>query len=266
VKKYILFAPVLVGAIVLGAIGWWQTARSQPLNYSLQQTPLERLNTKARAAKDDDLASVESLATALIANLIPADLPDDVRATIQTRLVAAELDYRRGRKGISEAQVVRTVNELAKEFAAPEYAKTSVSQVRFLRASMMGVFPQLLVPQRVHPNKLKEMSGGHQPLSPMGATLLTTLLLQQKLINEEFQVEPRYWHDHLQKKNTEAWRAHRENKSAATPLSASRLSARPDTAKTKELRQVIGQRLVTMTHADIVNLTSATLDQLGLPR
>lgn len=124
-KKYILFGPVLVGAIVLGTISWWQIARSEPLNDSFRQSAVERLNASAKAAKDDDVAAVESLSTTLIANLIPVELPDELRTTIQTRLVAAELDYRRGGKGIPDAQVVRTINELAKEFAAPEYAKTT---------------------------------------------------------------------------------------------------------------------------------------------
>jgi hypothetical protein len=261
-KKYILLVPVFLGAIVWGTIGWWQTARSEPLNDS--QSPVERLNVRARAAKDDDVASIENLATALVANLIPVDLPDDAKATIHSRLVAAELDHRRGRDGIPEANVMRTVNHLAREFGVPEYAKTSLSQVRLLRGSMTGVFPDLLVPQRIHPNKLKEPSS-QQPLSPMGAALITALLLQQKLINEEFQVEPKDWRGHLQKKNAAVWRTYRQNKGVAT-TPGSRLSSRPEGAKTRELRQLIADRIATMTHADIVNLTSATLDQLGIPR
>lgn len=102
-KKYILFGPVLVGAIVLGTISWWQIARSEPLNDLFRQSAVERLNASAKAAKDDDVAAVESLSTTLIANLIPVELPDELRTTIQTRLVAAELDYRRGGKGIPDA-------------------------------------------------------------------------------------------------------------------------------------------------------------------
>lgn len=81
----------------------------------------------------------------------------------------------------------------------------------------------------------------------MGATLLTALMLQQKLINEEFQVAPKDWRDHLQKRNTEVWQQYRENKGAPKPQSAPRVSSRPDSAKTKELRQLIGQRIVMRT-------------------
>lgn len=263
-KKYIPLMPVVLGSIVFGSIGWWQTARSKPLNPSLsQESPVERLNAQAQAAKGDDVASIESLATALIASLIPVDLPEEVRAKLHNRLVAAELDYRRGHQGVSEGNVLRTVNNLANEFAAPEYAKTSMSQVRFLRTSMMGVFPNLLVPERIYPNKIKE-SSMQQPLSPMGALLLTALLIQQKIINEEFQVEPKDWRDHLQKKNIEVWRTYREKKGA--PASGSRLSSRPESIKSKELRQLIEQRIATMSQTDVVNLTSATLDQLGILR
>jgi len=264
VKKYILLMPVVLGSIVLGTIGWRQTARSKPLDSSLsQEAPVEQLNARAQAVKGDDVASIDGLATVLIASLIPLDLPEDVRATLHTRLVAAEVDYRRGGQGVSEGNVLRTVNDLAKEFATPEYAKTSMSQVRFLRTSMMGVFPNLLIPQRINPNKSKE-SSSHQSLSPMGAMLLTALLIQQKLINEEFQVEPKDWRDHLQKKNLEVWRTYREKKSA--PASGSRLSTRPDGAKSKELRQLIEQRIATMSQTDVVNLTSAMLDKLGISR
>lgn len=50
-KKYILFGPVLVGAIVLGTISWWQIARSEPLNDSFRQSAVGRLNASAKARK-----------------------------------------------------------------------------------------------------------------------------------------------------------------------------------------------------------------------
>ena len=262
-KKLILVLPLVLGAVVWGTIGRRETARSEPLNDS--KSPIERLNDRARAAKDDDIASVEDLSAALIANLVPVDLPDQAKATIHMRLVAAELNYRRGHEGIPEANVSRTVNGLAQEFGAPDFAKTSVTQVRFLRASMMGVFPHLLVPQRIHANNTKQ-SSAQQRLSPMGAALLTALLIQQKLINEEFQIEPNNWRHHLQNKNAEIWRTYRENNGAAPRLSGSRLSGKSEGAKTRELRQLIQQRISTMTQTKVVSLTSETLDQLGIPR
>jgi len=56
VKKYILLMPIVLGSIVFGSIGWWQTARSKPLNPSLsQESPVERLNARAQASKDDGM-------------------------------------------------------------------------------------------------------------------------------------------------------------------------------------------------------------------
>lgn len=264
-KKYVLVVSVAFGVIILGSIGWWQSAYSEPVHRSLsKELPLEQLNARAVAARDNDAASVDDLATTLLESLVPVDLPEDAKATIKTRLVVAELDYRHGGGGIPEGNVMRTVNALARQFAVPEYAKTSMSQVRFLRANVSGVFPQLLIPQRIPSDKVKESA--RQPLSPMGATLLTALLLQQKLINEEFQVDPKDWRDHLQKRRTEMWSKYGENKGAPPQLSDSIVSSHAEGVKTRELRELILRRIATMTQADIVTLTSSTLDQLGIPR
>ena len=62
------------------------------------------------------------------------------------RFVTSEVNYRReGRGGISERKLVNSLNKVAKQLAAPDFARVSVAQVRYLRINLLTVYRALLL-------------------------------------------------------------------------------------------------------------------------
>src|SRR5262245_3264264 len=105
------------------------------------ETPYHRLNAAARAARDGSADSIDRMAEAIVSDFVPVPLSSDSRQAIQARLVRSELMYREHGQGVLEINIVRTINQLADKLSTPRYTKTTPGQVRFLRASMIGVLP-----------------------------------------------------------------------------------------------------------------------------
>jgi hypothetical protein len=260
-------------AMAVGAWAWSGSSQSrskEQLSVNKEESsesPFERLKRNSRKARNDDPASVDRLADTIIADFVPFEMSADAWAGVKARLVQAELSYRKGSKGITESDIVRSINELAVKFGAPAYAKTSPLQVRYLRASMMGMFPNLVAQEPINakaqPRKLG--SSINPRLSPFEATFLTGLLLHQKMINEDYQLEPKAWRDHLHQKNVEVWHAYHDNKGKLKLPESSGLAVSTN-PKREEMRQVIARAASTMSSADISDLVPKLLDSLGIDK
>jgi len=229
------------------------------------QTPFHRLNALARAAKkDNSAASIDKLADAVITDFIPFSLPSDLNDVIRARLVRAELSYRNGGHGISETNIVRVVNDLADRFRTPDYTKTNRAQVRFLRANMIGVIPSLLGQERDSIGKGQKKTRSMNPImSPAEAVFLTILLLDQKAMNEDFQIEPKEWRDYHNKKATELWRSNHESKGKAPKSSSMGLRLQAPNPKSEEIMRAIQQNSE-MNSIELTKLLARSLDTLGI--
>ena len=227
----------------------------------------DMIDEKARKAKGSDEAAVRELADEVFASSHFGEIPVDVLEQVKKRVVAHEVKYRQGKKGVKEKDIVKMVNELADKVGAPDYAKTSDLQVRSLRARLMTGYPNFISPADAEGKRglKKRVGAGMNPeVSPLEAVFVAGVLLEQKMINEEFQHNPKAWEEKLKKKELKNWQAaerRREGRGQGKPQLA--VSANP---KAREMRGVIAQSPVRMSPTALVNIVDDTLDALGIER
>lgn len=102
-------------------------------------------------------------------------------------LVNAEIEWNRGRRrGVEENNVVKIVNRLADALGAPQYAHTTLPEVRRLRVQTLLLHASFanLQPMYRRQDSAKDFS---PTLSPVQALHLVGLMIIQKLENPEFQ-------------------------------------------------------------------------------
>jgi hypothetical protein len=199
-RKKVVFLSLVVCALVAGAIwlGGRSSAESQPApaQGDAALTPLERLNAKARAARSHDETAVRELVdesfNVVALNNGPAGMAD----AIKERLTRAEMNWRKGAtRGVSDADVERTVNHLADRFNAPEYARTNRYEVRLLHTALLPYLPDFI--GRDNSGAPAQRSVGssinHERMSPLEAAFVTAMLLTQKQTNPFYQLT----HDEL---------------------------------------------------------------------
>ncbi len=221
------------------------------------QARFASFNSKARLAKSGDERAVRDLADQVFTEFGYSEVAGAL-SLFKDRLVRAEVNYRRtGNGGIPERNVVRMLNGLSKKLGAPDYARVSVRQVRYLRVNLLPVFPSFIGRSST---KQSDKSIINSEMSPLEATGLTLLLVTQKLGNEDFQVTPEEWTAKQYQKTVAKWEAHR-NGIPAPMEESTRAVARVETGRTKELKAVFLNRA-----ADVLPSIDRSLEALGIPR
>lgn len=157
--------------------------------------PYKELDGAARLAngRSDD-ASVRGLADAVFS--FPRALPrapEAIENVVKDRLVRAETAYRNGlQQGVLERDIVELFNSVSDRLGLPSYAKTSLQQVRTLRMQLALSSPAFMASGLANPN-MKVGESIPESMSPLQAIHLINSLLDQKVINPEYQVEPAEW-------------------------------------------------------------------------
>lgn len=226
------------------------------------------INEKAKKARGGQEQAVCELADEVLNTPYFAEMPDDIRQAVKQRVLRHEMDYRKNKKGVKEEQIVHTVNKLAGKFELPDYVKTSPLQVRVLRAKLRVGYPDFIAQEIAPQNRgLKKKVGSrlNPQMSPLEAVFTTAVLLQQKLLNEDFQVAPGAYADKLHKKELEEWQAARERRQSDAAHSKSQLGF-VEKGKYRELREAIARKAAGMSASDLLNLPDETLDALGIKR
>lgn len=181
---------------------------------------------------------------------------NDALSVVNERLVSSEVKYRReGRGGISEGRLVNSLNKLTKQLAAPDFARVSVAQVRYLRVNLLAVCPSLISDsgeRRLGRSIIKT------DMSPLEAAALSLILVTQKLSNEDFQVTPREWDRNSYQKQVAKWKAFRSGRPAALRQKLKAIEA-TESAKSKELRQAFTNHA-----SDIEALVDSALTEIGI--
>lgn len=157
--------------------------------------PYKQLDSAASLVKaDTDQQSIRALADAVFA--FPRALPpppEMILTAVKDRLVAAEIAYRTGKQGgVFERDIVKLVNSLAEKFGVPSYGKTGLTQVRVLRMQLALSSPIFMGAGLTH-DKMQVGESVPQQMSPLQAAHLINSLVDQKLINPDFQVPPEEW-------------------------------------------------------------------------
>ena len=262
-KRILLFSMIGASGLGLVALCLVKGAPAKGQNASQQgdtnvgMSSFVRMNNQARAARGGQEVPVRELADSVFIAIGVGTDENGPADELKERVVRAELNYRHGvGKGIPEGNVVRLVNELARKFDAPGYARTGLGEVRKLRMGMFSYLPHLIngqskrAPQQVGTSISREMS-------PLEAVYVTTLMLEQKRYNDEYQVTPK----------ERAAKKHNAKGTAASPVSTeARLSVEPASARQKEMADLISRGLSNKTAAELLELTHKSLDVLGVDR
>lgn len=169
-------------------------AQVTPQNTSGFVNPHEQLDRTARMVKSDDYEPTRALADAVFAfpRMLPR-APETIENVIKDRLVLAELAYHRGtQEGIRERDIVKLVNSVTDKLGVPSYAKTSLRQLRVLRMQLALSSPSFMA-AGLTTQDMKVGDSISDRMSPLQAVHLINSLVDQKLINPDFQVEPEEW-------------------------------------------------------------------------
>lgn len=235
-----------------------------------REDPLAGLNRKATASKGKDRNAIDDLTGEVVTTFAPPDLPFFTQEGIKERVGEAELNYRKGvDKGISEVKVAKTVNELADKFALPDYAKVSVAMVRTARVVLMLQVPALIGQDNPADKKQKKKIGSsiNRSMSPVEATALTLFLLQQKSLNEAYQVSHKEFYENLNQKQMEKWAETRGQRDGTAPNAQTgpSMTAKSNT-KTEAISRAVKKAAAEMRPDDLLNLADSSLDTLGIKR
>lgn len=243
-------------ALLLGVI-WFS---SGPVAKSKAPFSPGSLEEKARKAKGGDEDAVRDV-TDQIFYLYGQVLPPEVADEVKERVVRAEIDYQKNRKGgVRETNVVEAVNFLAEKFHAPDFAKTDHRQVKVLRARLKSQAPSFFAPDAENKKGLKKKLGEpmNPEVSPLEATGLTLAMLTQKVLNDEYQQTPKEFAIRTCRKAS--WlEVDREGPAYAVvpPRQAEKRSA---------AIHVVVEGLKHMSIADAIYLADGALDKLGIKK
>jgi len=157
--------------------------------------PYKELDEAARLANSSvDDVSLRGVADAVFR--FPRALPrapEAIENVIKDRLVRAEIAYRNGTQpGVLERDIVALFNSIGDKLGLPSYSKTSSQQVRVLRMQLALSSPLFMAPGLIRGN-MKVGESVSESMSPLQAAHLISSLVDQKIINPEYQVEPAEW-------------------------------------------------------------------------
>jgi hypothetical protein len=152
-----------------------------------QRLSFQHVSDKARTAT----ASRPPTVRALVDEVFDRSLFGGASTQLRDRIYRADLEFRRGTHGgthgaIPEAVLVQSANDLVKAYGAPDFAGTTVAQVRAFREMTRQLVPYLGAENGVQRQLQSAMS-------PVEAVYVATMLATQKMHNPHFQVPPEEW-------------------------------------------------------------------------
>lgn len=159
---------LILGIVALSAKIIVTTTKSQTADISNERERVSSFNRKALLARTGDEQAVGDFADEVFSQFAPPEA-SDAFPLFKDRVVRAEVNYRRtGKGGVKERDVAGALNGLAQEMGAPDYAKVSVRQLRFLRLNAMGVLPGLVTQPKRGQSKKSVIDSEMSPLEAFG--------------------------------------------------------------------------------------------------
>jgi hypothetical protein len=236
--------------VILGTTGYAQMTNPQ--------SPMQRLEAKAQLAKADAPNTIEDLSHEVMVSPHLYRFPPSVSDVLEHNLSRAELAYRNHTgPGVSEAQLLTIAGILEKEFHVPTYARTTAAQIRTLRILMVLNNPSFMGAGIMSPGA--KVGDSIQPiLSPLQAFHLLRVLIDQKVVNPDFQ-DPSL--DiaalHQQRLNQSI------NQTAPATGSPRSISVRTN-PHSAEMRSVISSHAQAMSVEDGYSLANQIIEALGM--
>jgi hypothetical protein len=263
---------ILVLAVVSIAIAAWLfTARThaQTRNNDPWQVggPNKVIDSAARELSPENETSVRTLTEAVFSTYphVFGQIPAPFDSGIKDALTHAELAHLQGsRPGVSEQDVANLVNMWADRLHLPQYAKTSAKQVRVLRMSLAVASPVFMGRNIADPGSNSAQI--NPELSPLQAIHLTSVLLDQKFLDPDYQVTPEEWERTFQQKQVEKIQRQAALAKAATTSGQPGvyLIAAHSNPKLDEMRQAFDNGITALSTADTSDLVNSSLRTLGI--
>lgn len=251
---FLVMGICLVGMTVLLTINK-TTEKTQATEFD---SMFEKIDAKAKNAQNGLQNSYEDLIDTIFVSYTVNELDPITVASLKDRLVRAET----AGQIVDEANVVETVNWLANEFSAPEYAKTSSLQIRVSRVNLGKLMPNLFLDKDSSGNLAtarpvnSELSSN---LSPSQSVCLLLTVIQQKVLNQDYQKEPSQWDSDFYDSQLTA-----DSADSSSQNTEPTLMKKTDTQKSDEMIQLISNQ--TLSVGDMYRYTHLILDHLGIPR
>jgi len=223
--------------------------------------PLHGLNEKARKSSAGDQVALNELVDDIMTQYGLLNGIPGAKEAVKDRIVRAEVRYQQIGKGISEQKLVKMINNLAQAFAAPEFMKTDIQQVRYMRVSRMVFMPNL-INQRKH-QETKSDTAINGEMSPVEAMYIAVDLVFQKLNVEDFQVTPREFRANANKRRQELW----ANRAASfqTTEKVFQMKAAQAPSKTEEVKETY-RRVAAIKPAELNQLLDSMMSTLGIDK
>jgi hypothetical protein len=182
---------------------------------------------------------------------------------VKQRLIDAQTAYLDGQTtGVGDGAVVEALNALATAFDTPEYARVSLLQVRFFRSGMASLMPVFM--QSAPDTRSDEPN---PPMSPLQAIFHMSQLIDQKLINPDYQATPAEWDRDFYPRLMEERRARQDlqrriKAGEVQPKIEARLAV--GSVRSNELENLVFQRIRAMSVTDGLKLFNETFARLGI--
>lgn len=222
-------------------------------------SPNQRLESSSRLADPSNPATIDALTHDVLSFPHTYRLPGPLEQVLESRLARSETAYRNGvGPGVTESQVLELMNSLAETLRLPDYAKTTPLQIRELRMALLTQSPHFMGTGMVREG-MRTGESINEEMSPLQAMHLFSFMVDQKILNPEYQdpaSDPAVLHRERMK---EFERIQREG--APTEK---HLLLRSSNPKGAELRTAISSGFESMSMIDAFNLLSETLNKLDL--
>lgn len=201
-----MFSVVVLGVVVsltVASLFWIKITRVQAQEHSQPtwQHPGKLIDNTAMKLSAENEDSVRAVADEIF-NYPHAfgRMPSDIESVVKEHLVQAEIAFRHGkRSGVREEDVVKLLNQMGDTLGLPSYAKTTPKQVRVIRMSLMLESPHFMAAGTVRPDMQIGQSISSE-MSVLQAAHVAQVVLDQKFINPDFQVNPSEWDQEFHQK------------------------------------------------------------------
>lgn len=265
------FSVMLIALVVIAIGAWLFAARIHAQGPTTDVWalggPHKVLDLRARAVNGNDETSVRAL-TENVFTVYPhafGRMPADLEGVLKDRLTQAEVDHLRGiRPGVKEADVATVVNMMAERLHLPEYAKTSAKQVRTLRMSLTLASPAFMGRGMTEANG-KFSDSINPEMSPLQASHLTAVLLDQKFMDPDYQVTPAEWDEKFHEKEIARLERQDTLRRSSDPRKPAKymIGARVN-PKRDEMRQAFSAGVANLSAGDAMDMMNSALTTFGI--
>lgn len=247
IGKLFLFSIALI--LVIGFIVMFlKPTKTLQAQVQTQETPFEIINNSAKAVNSNPTeGNVDKLVRDVVDYLVIEGVPQTDKDELISSLKQAELTFKtQGTGALAEANAVNMNNWLANGFQTPAYAQTDETQIEYLRTLLNRAMPDLVRRKNT-------------PMSPVEAFAVASVMVVQKMDNEEFMVSSSEFNAKIQ--TPTSYPVRNDNNTSYS------VDAVPETAKQLEMRNTLSQNLQTFLSAFGTNGLSPqnTLNALGIP-